>query len=134
MIGFPRSGEAHDRDSSGFDRLGEWRKNFYFSPKTKKLYQFNYLKFIDNRAFCYLQQTGIASNPDSRCQNSTTELHSPLLPISQGLYINVKHLRQALDVLEERGYLEITETPKDGPGRRPSPTVLVRQVIWEGWQ
>ena len=41
---------------------------------------------------------------------------------------------QALQVLEERGYVQVIEPPsKNGPGRRPSPVVRVRPDIVKGW-
>jgi len=46
----------------------------------------------------------------------------------------VQKIREALEVLEERGYLEVIEPPKQGPGRPPSPRVRVRRSIQEGWQ
>lgn len=42
-------------------------------------------------------------------------------------------LREAVGVLEERGYVEVIEPPKDGPGRPPSPVVRVRPDLSEGW-
>ncbi len=47
---------------------------------------------------------------------------------------HVQNLRDALNVLEERGYIEIIELPKEGPGRPPSPIVRVRPEIVRGWQ
>ncbi|MAL94577.1 MAG: hypothetical protein CME40_05835 [Haliea sp.] len=46
----------------------------------------------------------------------------------------VAMLRDALVVLEERGYLEVLEPPRDGPGRPPSPIVRVRPDIARGWR
>ncbi|MAC32067.1 MAG: hypothetical protein CME38_00490 [Haliea sp.] len=46
----------------------------------------------------------------------------------------VAMLRDALVVLEERGYLEVVEPPRDGPGRPPSPIVRVRPDIARGWR
>ncbi len=42
---------------------------------------------------------------------------------------SVDDLGKSLDMLQERGYLEVTEQPSQGPGRRPSPTVRVRPEI-----
>jgi hypothetical protein len=46
----------------------------------------------------------------------------------------VKFLQVALAALEERGYMEVIESIKEGPGRKPSPIVRVRQEIIKGWQ
>ena len=46
----------------------------------------------------------------------------------------VKNLRIALEVLEERGYIDIVEPSNDGPGRPPSPAVIVRLEIVESWK
>jgi hypothetical protein len=46
----------------------------------------------------------------------------------------VAMLRDALDVLEERCYVEVTEQTRDGPGRPPSPLVRIRPDIVEGWR
>ena len=51
----------------------------------------------------------------------------------RGTFPRVQYLNDALDALEERGYIEILEVPKGGPGRPPSPTVMVRPEISEGW-
>lgn len=51
----------------------------------------------------------------------------------KGSFDRVKPVRDALDVLEERGYVEVIEPTRDGPGRRPSPVVRVRPDITEGW-
>jgi hypothetical protein len=45
----------------------------------------------------------------------------------------VAKLREALEVLEERGYVEVIEPPREGPGRPPSPTVRVRPELARGW-
>jgi Protein of unknown function (DUF3987) len=52
----------------------------------------------------------------------------------RGSFPHVRLLREALDVLEERGYLEVVESIQDGPGRPPSPTVRVRPDIAEAWK
>ncbi len=43
-------------------------------------------------------------------------------------------VRDALEALEERGYLEVIEPPRDGPGRPPSPMVRVRPEIARAWR
>ena len=43
-------------------------------------------------------------------------------------------LREALEALEERGYLEVIEPPRDGPGRPVSPMVRVRPEIMRAWR
>lgn len=45
----------------------------------------------------------------------------------------VQRLREALEALEERGYVEVVEPPISGPGRPLSPTVRVRPEIARGW-
>ncbi|WP_082085552.1 YfjI family protein [Magnetospira sp. QH-2] len=52
----------------------------------------------------------------------------------KGSFPRVADLREAFDALAERGYLEIIEPPKAGPGRPPSPSVMVRPDIAEGWR
>jgi hypothetical protein len=51
----------------------------------------------------------------------------------KGTFARVPALEEALNVLEERGYIKVMETPRDGPGRKSSPTVRVRAEIVEGW-
>lgn len=51
----------------------------------------------------------------------------------RGSFPRVHKLREALDALEERGYVEVIEPTPDGPGRPPSPTVRVRPDIAEAW-
>ena len=51
----------------------------------------------------------------------------------RGTFPRVSKLREALEALEERGYLEVIEPPRDGPGRPPSPTVRVRPDIARSW-
>lgn len=46
----------------------------------------------------------------------------------------VRHLLSALDALQERGYVEVVETPHQKPGRPSSPTVRVRPDIQETWR
>ena len=53
----------------------------------------------------------------------------------RGTFPRVHKLREAVEVLEERGYVEVVEPPpRDGPGRPPSPTVRVRPDIVRSWQ
>ena len=52
----------------------------------------------------------------------------------RGTFPRVANLREALEALEERGYVEMIEPPRDGPGRPPSPTVRVRPEIARAWQ
>jgi len=47
---------------------------------------------------------------------------------------HVKDINEALNVLEERGYVEVIKVEPNGPGRPPSPIVRVRQSIRESWQ
>jgi hypothetical protein len=51
----------------------------------------------------------------------------------RGSFPHVHQLREALDVLEERGYLRIYEVPHDGPGRKPSPIVRTRPELSKDW-
>ena len=46
----------------------------------------------------------------------------------------VQKLREALEVLEERGYLEVIDPSRSSPGRPPSPMVRVRPDIVKRWQ
>jgi hypothetical protein len=52
----------------------------------------------------------------------------------RGTFPRVAVLREALDALEERGYVEVIEPSRDGPGRPPSPLVRVRPEIARAWQ
>lgn len=52
----------------------------------------------------------------------------------RGTFPRVAMLREALEALEERGYLEVIEPPRDGPGRPPSPIVRVRPEITRAWR
>ena len=52
----------------------------------------------------------------------------------RGTFPRVAKLREALEALEERGYVEVIEPPRDGPGRPPSPTVRVRPEIARAWR
>jgi hypothetical protein len=52
----------------------------------------------------------------------------------RGTFPRVAKLREALEALEERGYLEVIEPPRDGPGRPPSPLVRVRPEIARSWR
>jgi hypothetical protein len=52
----------------------------------------------------------------------------------KGTFPRVAALRDAMTLLEERGYLAIIEPETDGPGRRPSPIIRVRPDIAGGWR
>lgn len=52
----------------------------------------------------------------------------------RGTFPRVSMLREAIETLEERGYVEVIEQPRDGPGRPASPLVRVRPEIAGGWQ
>ena len=52
----------------------------------------------------------------------------------RGTFPRVAMLREALEALEERGYLEVIEPPRDGPGRPASPMVRVRPEITRAWR
>ncbi len=52
----------------------------------------------------------------------------------RGTFPRVAKLREALEALAERGYLEVNEPLRDGPGRPPSPLVQVRPEIVRDWQ
>ena len=46
----------------------------------------------------------------------------------------VAMLREALEALEERGYLEVIKPPRDGLGQPPSLMVRVRPEIMSAWR
>jgi hypothetical protein len=52
----------------------------------------------------------------------------------RGSFPYVRVLREALGILEERGYLEVLESIPNGADRPPSPTVRVRPDIAEAWR
>ncbi|MCG7867616.1 MAG: DUF3987 domain-containing protein [Candidatus Thiodiazotropha taylori] len=52
----------------------------------------------------------------------------------RGTFPRVAKLRDALDALEERGYIVVIDPLRDGPGRPPSPIVRVRPDIAEAWR
>jgi len=52
----------------------------------------------------------------------------------RGTFPRVARLRDALEALEERGYLEVSELPRAGPGRPSSPLVRVRPELAGGWR
>jgi len=52
----------------------------------------------------------------------------------RGSFPRVQQLRSALDILEERGYVQIFEMPREGPGRPPSPIVEVRPELVKRWE
>lgn len=51
----------------------------------------------------------------------------------RGTFSRVADVTAALDVLVERGYVEVIESPTRGPGRPSSPMVVVRPDIAGGW-
>ena len=51
----------------------------------------------------------------------------------KGTFPHMAGLRVAIDVLAERGYLDIIEPETSGRGRPPSPTVIVRPSLAGGW-
>lgn len=52
----------------------------------------------------------------------------------RGTFPRVAMLRDALEALDERGYLVVIEPLRDGPGRPPSPMVRVRPEITRAWK
>lgn len=53
----------------------------------------------------------------------------------RGTFPRVALLTEAAEVLAERGYVEIVQAPKrEGPGRPPSPRVVVRPELAEAWR
>ena len=50
----------------------------------------------------------------------------------RGRFKKMNELRQALQLLEERNYLQILEAERNGPGRKPSPLILVNPVLIKG--
>ncbi|MCG8124820.1 MAG: YfjI family protein, partial [Candidatus Thiodiazotropha taylori] len=52
----------------------------------------------------------------------------------RGTFPRVAKLRDALDALEERGYIVVIDPLRDGPGRPPSPIVRVRPDIAGAWR
>jgi hypothetical protein len=52
----------------------------------------------------------------------------------RGTFPRVDALREALAALDERGYVNVVEPQRDGPGRPPSPLVLVRPDIARAWR
>jgi hypothetical protein len=52
----------------------------------------------------------------------------------RGNFPRVQKVRDALEALEERGYVELDEQTRDGPGRPPSPTVRVRPELARAWR
>ncbi|MEW8441911.1 MAG: YfjI family protein [Candidatus Thiodiazotropha taylori] len=51
----------------------------------------------------------------------------------RGTYPRVALLKDALAALEERGYIIVIESRREGRGRPPSPTVQVRPELAKGW-
>ena len=51
----------------------------------------------------------------------------------RGRFKKMNELRQPLRLLEEQNYIQILEAERDGPGRKPSPLILVNpSLIKEG--
>lgn len=65
-----------------------------------------------------------------RKQFTVREVHQAL----KGSFPRVKELKAALDVLDERGYVEVATVMPTTMGRPPSPLVTVRPDIAEGWK
>lgn len=59
-----------------------------------------------------------------------TEAHKAL----KGTFPRVAGVKAALEVLQERGYVEVIHPKQEGPGRPSSPRVIVRPNIVEGWR
>lgn len=70
----------------------------------------------------------IERNRKSRC--SVRDIFNAL----RGTFPRVEKIREALAVLVERGYVELTESLKGSPGRPASPIVVVRQEFITSWQ
>ncbi|MCY4419641.1 MAG: DUF3987 domain-containing protein [Gammaproteobacteria bacterium] len=51
----------------------------------------------------------------------------------RSIFIRVKYMNEALEVLEERGYVQIITPKTKGPGR-PSKAVIVRPELVESWK
>lgn len=52
----------------------------------------------------------------------------------RGTIPRMKLLSEALEALKERGYVQVKEDASPRPGRPPSPTILVRPELAEGWE
>ena len=52
----------------------------------------------------------------------------------RSVFSRVVALKKALIILEERGYLQIIEPPREGRGRPPSPMVQIRPDIVRNWK
>lgn len=52
----------------------------------------------------------------------------------KGRFPKMAALSEAVAILEERGYVELREIETSGPGRKPSPWIVVRPDIADGWQ
>ncbi len=52
----------------------------------------------------------------------------------RSVFPRVEALKKALTILEERGYVQIIEPPREGRGRPPSPVVQVRPELVRKWQ
>ena len=64
-----------------------------------------------------------------RNQVSLSDIHQAL----KGSFPHAADVKSAIDVLVERGYVEITEVEAKTTGRHPSPIVIIRPDIVEGW-
>lgn len=60
---------------------------------------------------------------------SLRDVHQAL----KGRFPHVAGIKAAVDVLAERGYVEVDTAKSNGPGRQPSPTIRVRPDIVAGW-
>jgi len=52
----------------------------------------------------------------------------------RSIFPRVAELNPAMEALEERGYVQVLELPREGRGRPPSPTVRVRPEIARVWR
>lgn len=64
-----------------------------------------------------------------RNQVSLRNIHQAL----KSSFPHAKNVKEAIDVLVERGYVELTEVEAKATGRPPSPIVIIRPDIVEGW-
>jgi hypothetical protein len=64
-----------------------------------------------------------------RNEVSLRDIHQAL----KGSFPHAADVKSAIDVLVERGYVELTEVEAKTTGRRPSPIVIIRPDIVEGW-
>ena len=64
-----------------------------------------------------------------RNEVSLRDIHQAL----KGSFPHAADVKSAIDVLVERGYVEITKVEAKTTGRHPSPIVIIRPDIVEGW-